>query len=47
MRRYVWVGLVALAVVMMAIGLGRGEWADVLQQANTLCTACIGLTEGQ
>lgn len=47
MRRFVWVWLVGLAVVMMALGLGRGEWADVLQQASTLCTACIGLTEGQ
>lgn len=46
MKRYLWVGLLAAALVLILAGLGRGEWDEVLRQANTLCTACIGLSGG-
>lgn len=47
LMRYLWPVLVAISVGLMAAGLARGEFGTVLNQANTLCTACIGLTVGQ
>lgn len=44
LRRLVWLPLTVLAVVLMVVGLQRGEWEVVKRYANTLCTACIGLT---
>ena len=44
MRRVIWLALTVVAVALMVVGLQRGEWEVVKRYANTLCTACIGLT---
>jgi hypothetical protein len=44
MGRWAWAVLAMTAVGLMSWGLGRGEWTAVKRHAETLCTACIGLT---
>ena len=46
MKSYLWLLAVCLAAALIFSGLRRGEWLDVKEQANNLCTACIGLTSG-
>ena len=44
MRRLAWSLLALAGVLMVTAGLSRGEWISVKRHADTLCTACIGLT---
>ena len=42
--RYVWIVLAVAALGLMAWGLRLGQWTAVKRHADTLCTACVGLT---
>ena len=44
MKRFVCLFLALVAVALISVGLARGEWTTVKRHADTLCTACIGLT---
>lgn len=40
---YVRMILIALAVILIALGIGNGGMHDVLVKAGNICTECIGL----
>ena len=42
-RRLVPVALIAAGIVMLIIGIDRGEMATVFSKAATVCLECIGI----
>jgi hypothetical protein len=44
LKRYAWLLWALVGLGMVGLGLNRGEWNVVKGWAETLCTACIGLT---
>lgn len=42
-RRKLSLVLFGLFVVLMVVGLSLGEYVKVLEQAITICLACIGI----
>ena len=44
LRRWSWLPLVALSLVLIAAGLQRGEYATIKVWFESLCTSCIGLS---
>ena len=43
-RRWLWLPLLALTVLLTVAGLRAGQWQDVEGWFNAVCSACIGLT---
>ncbi|MBQ5998610.1 MAG: hypothetical protein IJL70_03975 [Treponema sp.] len=37
------IGLIFLALIMIAIGICRGELSVVLEKASRICMECIGI----
>ncbi len=42
--RYWWLIWGFAGILLISLGLGRGEWTKVKTWADALCTGCIGLT---
>lgn len=42
--RWLWVPLAVIGIAMIAWGVHLGRHVITAQQADALCTACIGLT---
>ena len=43
-KRWVWIPLLALTVMLTVAGLRGGQWQDVSAWFNSVCASCIGLT---
>ncbi len=46
MRR-LWIILFLVGCLALGWGLSRGEYSAVKGWATTLCTSCLGLTDGE
>ncbi|HEY3398149.1 MAG TPA: hypothetical protein VGM19_10890 [Armatimonadota bacterium] len=44
LRRWSWIPLTALSLLLIGAGLHRGEFATIKAWFDGLCTSCIGLT---
>ena len=42
-RLFIQIGLAAAAVIMIAVGMSRGEAGMVMQKAVMICLECIGI----
>ncbi len=42
-RRVISLGILALSLVLIGIGVGNGEHLEVLQKAVMVCLECIGI----
>lgn len=42
-KRFTQAGVVVLALLFIAAGIGRGEHLDVMQKAIRICLECIGI----
>lgn len=42
-NRFVQAALVVLALLFIAVGIGRQEHLDVMQKAIRICLECIGI----
>lgn len=40
---YLTIGLASIGIVMMGVGIYRGEWSEVLTKATRICLECIGI----
>lgn len=42
-KRWAWIAAAVLGIVLVAVGVFRGEGNTVLQQAINICLECIGI----
>ena len=43
LKKYLWLILLVVFLVLGGFGLNRGEAIDVYEKARTICLECIGL----
>ena len=42
-KKFIFFGLIALSVVLTAVGISQGQHLGVLSKAVTICLECVGI----